>query len=169
VGAVRTFSSFVLASRGLWSLGIFVVSNYKEIYDFFKNKEKVELERQINRDLAKNGIVAANSGAYKEEEHIQLNVALQKEIVLFTALGIRKAVRRIDSITQKNIAVISEVEFGEGFYFFVRLAGFLPFPCIFCSILTSLFVAVVRVCVCVCVCVFFIRKIPYLVTYCPSF
>jgi hypothetical protein len=126
-----------------------VVSNYKEIYEFFKNKEKVELESQINRDLARNGMVAATSGAYKEEEHIQLNVALQKEIVLFTALGIRKAVRRIDSITQKNIAVISEVEFGEGFYFFVRLAGFLPSPCIFCSILTSLFVAVVRVCVCV--------------------
>ncbi len=37
----------------------------------------------------------------EEEVQVQLNVALQKEIIRFTALGIQKSVREIDHLIQE--------------------------------------------------------------------
>ena len=72
----HTISAFVLAARGLWTLGIFLAAN------------RVDLENYWKKQISDNN-------PREEEELVQLNVALQKEIVRFTALGIQKSVTEV--------------------------------------------------------------------------
>lgn len=72
----------MLASRGLWSLVFFVAANWNELSEYI---------------TARGNRTADQSTCPKEEEEqVHLNLALQKEIVRFTGLGIQKAVKDIN-------------------------------------------------------------------------
>eukprot|EP01039_Chlorochromonas_danica_P006594 gene6594-7287_t len=89
---LRTFSAFLLASRGIWSLGIFVLSNALELQLYLKH-----LRGELPSSTADASRQVEVINAPKEEEElVQLNVALQKEIVRFTATGIRQALRAME-------------------------------------------------------------------------
>jgi hypothetical protein len=117
---IRSASAFLLASRGAWSLGIFLMANWLEISTFFRNQR---LGKSI---AAGSGTGGSRTPPPKEEqvsenafgmqrvsffleltfprtfwrhfsqEQVQLNVALQTEIVRFTVLGIQRAIRDVD-------------------------------------------------------------------------
>ena len=116
---LRSISGFLLASRGIWSLGIFLIANWFEIYDYFNhsdstidyfktdtlNQQFVNSNSHLNISNLSNLSAAIkpregsasfemrrsslrNIPTKEEDERVQLNVALQKEIVKFTGLGI---------------------------------------------------------------------------------
>lgn len=39
---IRSASAFLLASRGLWSLAIFLIANWLEITTFFRNQKETK-------------------------------------------------------------------------------------------------------------------------------
>ena len=88
--SLRTISIFVLAGRGMWTLGLFIFANGKEIDSYIKTYRSRSL-----------GSVSEVPEA--ELETVQLNVALQLEIVRFTVKGIKKAVSDNDQIGDSNI------------------------------------------------------------------
>ena len=97
--SLRSVSAFLLASRGIWSLGIFLAANWNEIYAHF---HKI-LEQ--NKALRNSGNTSTTDGTHsvppkEEQELVQLNIVLQKEIVRFTGLGIQKAAREINVILE---------------------------------------------------------------------
>jgi hypothetical protein len=75
----------------VWGLGIFLLANRADFITFFRKKK----EFSLNSDPQEK-----DNPPLEEEEQVQLNVALQKEIVRFTALGIQKSVREIDQLIQ---------------------------------------------------------------------
>eukprot|EP01038_Epipyxis_sp_PR26KG_P007138 gene7138-9739_t len=98
-------SGFLLASRGVWSLGIFLIANWYEIFDFFATPKRLPGE---NNQTIEDGLERSYSSFSRsfsklpppppeEEERVQLNIALQKEIVKFTSLGIQKAVMELQN------------------------------------------------------------------------
>lgn len=80
IDALQNTSSFLVASRGVWSLAIFFIANKTDFTNYFKYQKK-----------KKDGI--EDNVQFEDSDSVQLNVALQKEIVRFTALGIQKATR----------------------------------------------------------------------------
>ncbi len=86
---LRTVSAFLLASRGMWSLGIFLLANWNEIHQHF---QALHLKHQSD--------ATAPYIPKEEQELVQLNIVLQKEIVRFTGLGIQKAAREISVIME---------------------------------------------------------------------
>jgi hypothetical protein len=91
---IHTFCAFLLASRGAWSLGIFVVSHWTELVLYWKNEQM--RRESISNPRGKSIDHDMLSPPKDEEELVQLNVALQKEIVRFTASGIRQALRGVE-------------------------------------------------------------------------
>jgi hypothetical protein len=81
---LRTISAFLLAARGVWALGIFIVANRADFYTYLRKTRGITHH--------------SDHPPLEEEEQVQLNVALQKEIVRFTALGIQKSVREIGQL-----------------------------------------------------------------------
>jgi hypothetical protein len=86
---LRTVSAFLLASRGMWSLGIFLLANWNEIHQHFQS---LQLKHQSGANVP--------YIPKEEQELVQLNIVLQKEIVRFTGLGIQKAAREINVIME---------------------------------------------------------------------
>lgn len=95
-----------MASRGTWSLGLFIIANWQDLSAFFQQESK-------QKD--------ANAPPKQEEELVQLNIALQKEIVRFTALGIQRAVRDAEHLSQNSKVRISSLSIP--FNFFVRISS----------------------------------------------
>lgn len=84
-------SAFLLASRGIWGLGIFLIANRDDFLTYFRKRGITLPADQLQE-----------KDPLDEEDQVQLNVALQKEIVRFTALGIQKSVREIDQLLQDS-------------------------------------------------------------------
>lgn len=118
----------MLASRGIWSLCIFLEANKKDIRLFFdaavsakhkQQEQRAEELRDSEADAEQGTVfiesirasaITAESASNRssvpvtaEQEQLQLNVALQKEIVRFTVLGIQKSVRDMEEhVTRSN-------------------------------------------------------------------
>jgi hypothetical protein len=93
----RTLCAFLQASRGVWSLGIFTASHWTELsLYFYPNTADSTATNQPNSlsDVDELGLV-------------QLNVALQKEIVQCTAAGIRQSLRALEISKANNHASTS--------------------------------------------------------------
>lgn len=92
--AFQLASGFLLASRGMWSLATFLVANWAAIVAYLRNEQQRLL-------------YDGNVPPKEEDELVQLNIALQREIVNFTALGIQRSVRDIDVFqkqTQRSVS-----------------------------------------------------------------
>jgi hypothetical protein len=87
-------SGFLLSSRGLWSLATFLVANWPAIIAFLRNEQQRLL-------------FDGSAPPKEEEEQVQLNIALQREIVNFTALGIQRSVRDMDLFQKRDTRSIS--------------------------------------------------------------
>jgi hypothetical protein len=118
----------LLASRGIWSLVIFLGANWVEISTFFNSRNK-----QLPASAVGAAAVATTAGKtlpppQAEQEQPQLNVALQTEIVRFTVLGIQRAVRDLeetmnDSERHSGGASMFFVSHVLCFFLFVVAAG----------------------------------------------
>jgi hypothetical protein len=102
--AMRTFVSFMFASRGVWSLFIFLMTNWMDLKNYYDSEQ--EKHRQQQESIASNNdpsyVMSPSSPPKEEEELVQLNIALQKEIVRFTAIGIQRAVKEIDELMHSS-------------------------------------------------------------------
>ena len=87
---LKTISIFVLAGRGMWTLGLFLFANWKEIKSFLVKNYRSRSSASEDTDVPE-----------AELETVQLNVALQLEIVRFTVKGIKKAVSDYDFVDMK--------------------------------------------------------------------
>lgn len=92
--AFQLVSGFLLSSRGMWSLATFLVANWPAINAYFRNEQQ---RLQFGE----------NAPPKEEEEQVQLNIALQREIVNFTALGIQRSVRDMDFFQKRDTHSIS--------------------------------------------------------------
>jgi hypothetical protein len=122
---IRSASAFLLASRGIWSLVIFLGANWVEISTFFNSR---------NKQLPASAVAATTTAGKSlpppqaEQEQPQLNVALQTEIVRFTVLGIQRAVRDLEETMND-----SERHSGGASMFFVsHVLCFFLFVCCWC-------------------------------------
>jgi hypothetical protein len=101
---MRTFVSFMFASRGVWSLFIFLMTNWMDLKNYYDSEQ--EKHRQQQESIASNNdpsyVMSPSSPPKEEEELVQLNIALQKEIVRFTAIGIQRAVKEIDELMHSS-------------------------------------------------------------------
>lgn len=109
----QTISGFLLASRGVWSLGTFLVANWPAILAYIRNEQQKALF---------NGNNSYNTPPKEEEEQVQLNIALQREIVNFTAHGIQRAVRDMEQLLLKS-SVSSNSRYSSFNLFNVKMPG----------------------------------------------
>lgn len=110
----------------MWSLGIFLLANWNEIRGHFfpaprlgtaGGADHARTTTATNTSLSNRNFISADPPPNEEQELVQLNIALQKEIVRFTGLGIQKAVREIDEILQAQSSASRST--GTGNIFFV--------------------------------------------------
>lgn len=113
-------SGFLLASRGMWSLATFLVANWAAIVAYLRNEQQRLL-------------YDGNAPPKEEDELVQLNIALQREIVNFTALGIQRSVRDIDVFQKQDQRSISSRY--SSFNLFVSVAR--CYSCFVESLLTA--------------------------------
>lgn len=73
----------------MWTLATFLVANWPVIYAYLRNEQQ---------RLLYDGTAPPK----EEEEQVQLNIALQREIVNFTALGIQRSVRDMDLFQKQD-------------------------------------------------------------------
>jgi hypothetical protein len=113
-------SGFLLASRGIFSLGTFLAANWPAIRAYLRNDSNNTTAYSTTTSAAYStsavSVTAVNSqdkntsnnnnNQYvppkEEEEQVQLNIALQREIVNFTALGIQRSVRDMEKLRMTN-------------------------------------------------------------------
>jgi hypothetical protein len=111
----------MFASRGVWSLGIFVVTNWMDLAYFYRSQQA---KKQRSLSVAAGTSELMQSPPKEEEELVQLNIALQKEIVRFTAIGIQRAVKEIDDVLHHKGSRTSSI--ANSLNFFVRISLGIP-------------------------------------------
>ena len=86
-----------LAGRGIWALIVFFSANYKDLLEYYRIVS-AQKNKAVSTDQGSTG-----TSSSLEESAIELNLALQREIVGFTGLGIRRAVLEADRLEPGNI------------------------------------------------------------------
>jgi hypothetical protein len=139
----------MFALRGVWSLGIFLLTNWLDLASYYRKNERIKAVSSATNDnnLPSSAVTAIALLPPKEEEElVQLNIALQKEIVKFTAVGIQRAVREIDDLIYQQASSSSHggstsrtSSLATSFNFFVSFVFLIFFTFFFLSLLIGSF------------------------------